>query len=194
MGSDSVSAAVVVCTSVVVIAFNISWLTCAKRQHFPPYGDRDATGQNPPAYLKLSAVFAGAATLVLVVVLPLYAYYIEEFAFTALVLVFLTLEMLWIPAVYTNSVLLTQCVLFTAASALTAALVVGVKHYTTTTTATTECVDAAGLVYFVLGMIFPLGNVWLNDLVYFTYMWQQCRNGGASRHGTFRSLNNFNYS
>jgi hypothetical protein len=191
MGADSISAAVVVCITVVVIAFNVSWLACASRKQFPPYGDRDAAGRRPPAYLKVSAVFAAPATLVVAVVLPVYAYYIAEWAFTAAAVVFLTLEMLWIPAVFVGSVLLTRVVLFAAAAALTATLVLGIEHYASLPDAEAAdpesesdgrvCAQTADLVYFVLGMAFPMGNVWLNDLFYFTYMWEQFKSGGGGR-------------
>lgn len=154
---------------------------CLGSKFFPPLKYvRSAQQGEPPNYLYTSAMFALPASVIALVALPVYAFRLDNDAYFACACAFYVAEGAWLPVNALDLVPLVRAVLFLAACALTAAIGVAFADLSDGE----DCpLDA---VYFLIVMAVPFANVWLNDLVYYTYKYQQSQTATGYRGGINR--------
>lgn len=165
----------VTCALLAVCA--LVWFTIG-RNAFLPIHFVDQHGRSPPQFLQLSACCAFPCAIVLGVAIPAYNYIIQSDAYFVTTQLFLVFEFVWIGASATRSTWFNGIVLFCAAASLTASIWIGIEDVGSANDSCNE--DSIKL---ILVFIIPFFNVWLNDLLFYVFMFHQLKDNAATASG-----------
>jgi len=157
------------------------WFTIG-RNAFVPLHFVDQRGRSPPQFLLLSACCAFPCALVLGVAIPAYNAIIQSDAYFAATQSFLVCEFFWIGASATRSTWLNGAVLFCAAASLTASIWIGIEDLSAEGVAGDDSCNEASI-KFILVFSIPFFNVWLNDLLFYVFMFHQLKDNTATASG-----------
>lgn len=165
----AIFAAVLAAASVLLVSHTAVWLLCSNCRN--PLEDFDESQLKK--WLPYSLVPAVVASAIALVALPVYAYKTADTWFFVGSLIFYFFEILWLPVTTLKSLVLNTAVLFCAALGYTLAFTAGVVYYHGNNSEQHALIAV---------LIFPLCNVWINDLIFYSYQYY----GDKKRQKTFR--------
>ncbi len=136
--------------------------------------------QTETGYLYISMLFALPASVNALVAIPVFAVSVTTPAYTWCAVGFHALEWLWLLTSSRQTHLyVTATILILAACALTAVVAVGISFLIDSG----ECPG-----YFLAAFMFPLANVWLNDVAFYLHGYTKSLQGPRATLGKLKPL------